>query len=89
MKRATLAAVVGVSLLTALAPPAKAQSSITEQEAHAIGVDAYLYFYPLVTIDITRRVATNVEAGRSAIAQDPRFATPKWPTDRFKNFWKD
>jgi hypothetical protein len=37
---------------------------ITEQEAHAIGVSAYLYFYPLLSVDITRRVATNVEAGK-------------------------
>ncbi len=27
---------------------------ISEQEARAIGVDAYIYFYPLVTMDITR-----------------------------------
>jgi len=43
---------------------AGAETSITEQEAHAIGVDAYLYFYPLLSVDITRRVATNVEAGK-------------------------
>ena len=30
---------------------------ITEQQAHAIGVDAYLYFYSLVTMDLTRRHA--------------------------------
>jgi hypothetical protein len=29
---------------------AKAQQSTTEQEAYAIGVDAYLYFYSLVTL---------------------------------------
>jgi hypothetical protein len=40
------------------------QSPITEQEAHAIGVDAYLYFYSLVTFDLSRRVATNVDAGK-------------------------
>ena len=40
-------------------PPA-----ITEQEAHAIGVDAYLYFYPLVTMDITRKQSTNIEPGK-------------------------
>jgi hypothetical protein len=64
MKRATLAAVVGVGLLTAFAAPAEAQIKITEQEAHSIGVDAYLYFYSLVSVDITRRVATNIEAGK-------------------------
>jgi hypothetical protein len=45
-------------------PPARAQSPITEQEAHAIGIDAYIYLYPLVTMDITRRVTTNVEPGK-------------------------
>jgi hypothetical protein len=36
----------------------------TEQEAYEIGVEAYVYFYPLVSIDVTRRIATNVEAGK-------------------------
>jgi hypothetical protein len=57
--------------------PAAAQAAITEQEAHAIGVDAYLYFYPLVTMDITRRVTTNVEAGKI-----PGFG----PANMFNNF---
>ena len=33
---------------------------ISEQDAHSIGVTAYLYFYPLVTMDITRKQLTNV-----------------------------
>jgi hypothetical protein len=36
----------------------------TAQEAQAIGVEAYVYFYPLVTMDLTRRQATNVPAGK-------------------------
>jgi hypothetical protein len=40
------------------------QPPITEQEARDIGIDAYLYFYPLISVDITRRVATNVEPGK-------------------------
>ena len=34
------------------------------QEAHEIGVEAYIYLYPLVTMDVTRRQMTNVEAGK-------------------------
>jgi hypothetical protein len=37
---------------------------ITEEAAHAIGVDAYLYFYPLVTMDITRKQSVNIEPGK-------------------------
>jgi hypothetical protein len=37
---------------------------ITEQQARAIGVDAYLYLYPLVTMDLTRKQLTNFEAGK-------------------------
>ena len=37
---------------------------VTEQQAHAIGVGAYLYFYSLVTMDLTRKQLTNVETGK-------------------------
>jgi hypothetical protein len=40
---------------------------ITEQEAHAIGVDAYLYLYSLVTMDVTRKQLTNVEPGKGTL----------------------
>jgi len=35
-----------------------------EQEAQAIAVEAYIYLYPLVMMDATRRQMTNVEAGQ-------------------------
>jgi hypothetical protein len=64
MKRKISAILMSVGLFAALATPASAQSAITEQKAHAIGVDAYLYFYPLATMDITRRVTINLEPGK-------------------------
>jgi hypothetical protein len=36
-------------------------AAVTPEEAAAIGVDAYIYGYPLVTMEMTRRVMTNVE----------------------------
>ena len=44
--------------------PANADEPITQEAAHAIGVDAYLYFYPLVTMDITRKQSVNIEPGK-------------------------
>ena len=54
-----------------------AETTITEQEAHAIGVDAYLYFYPLVTMDLTRKQLTNVEPGKGFGGPMNTFAKPQ------------
>jgi hypothetical protein len=66
MKRTSLLMLTGAALLVASTQPkdAGAQPAITEQEAHAIGLDAYLYFYPLVSMDVTRRQFTNLEPGK-------------------------
>jgi hypothetical protein len=64
MKRTALAGLMGVGMLAIVATSAGAQTSMTEQDAHALGVDAYLYFYSLITMDLTRKQSTNVEAGK-------------------------
>lgn len=57
MKRTLTASILAAAL--ALAGTAGAAASITADEAHSIGVEAYVYLYPLVTMDITRRQLTN------------------------------
>lgn len=55
---------------------------ITEQAAHAIAVDAYVYFYPLISMDITRKQSTNIEAGKE-IGKGPMNTfvnVPAYPT---------
>ena len=70
-------ATAGVAgFLCASPAPAVAQPAITEQEARVIGVQAYLYFYPLVTMDITRKQLTNVERPEGTNA----------PMNTFKHF---
>ena len=67
MKASTIRLTLGLLVGSALVTTATAQTTsppITEQEAHAIGVDAYVYFYPLVTMDITRKQFTNIEPGK-------------------------
>ena len=64
-KRSSTVALAMAAILVATSPgPTQAQTEITEQEAHAIGVDAYLYFYPLVTLDVMRLQSTNIEPGK-------------------------
>jgi hypothetical protein len=60
---------IGAAYMTALAvagvvSAAKAEPQITEQQAEAIAVNAYIYFYPLITMDVTRRQSTNIEPGK-------------------------
>ena len=64
MRLSIFSTLLAVVCLATTGIQTKAMAAITEQEARAIAIDAFLYFYPLVSIDITRRVATNVEAGK-------------------------
>ena len=67
MNRNAIALYLGLLLSPALTQGTIAQGAppaITEAEAHAIAVDAYIYFYPLLSMDISRKTFTNVEPGK-------------------------
>jgi hypothetical protein len=70
-----MGAILGLLLAAAGAPAAMA-AAVTEEEAHAIGVDAYLYFYSLITMDLTRKQLTN---------QEPTPGGIGGPMNRFAN----
>src|SRR5271170_5467893 len=58
--RLALPALLGAALIDGAPSVSHSAETISEQDAHAIGVAAYMYFYSLVTMDVTRRQLTNV-----------------------------
>jgi hypothetical protein len=77
MRRSLLRTVLPAGLLLSLAlSPAWAQKAVklTEQEAFALGTEAYVYGYPLVTMEMTRRVLTNAAAPDATLAPMGQFA---------------
>ena len=59
---------LATALMPFAMPPAAADAAaLSEEDAHAIGVNAYLYFYSLITMDITREQLTNTEPHAGSI----------------------
>jgi hypothetical protein len=65
----------GLILMMSTSVPSLAQS-ISADEAQAIAAEAYVYFYPLVTMDLTRKQLIN---------SDPRTAEIGGPPNAFNN----
>src|SRR5262245_50324041 len=78
-----------VALLSGLVPAAPGwaeAAKLTETEAAKLGVDAYVYGYPLVTMELTRRVVTNVAEPKGAHAPMGQFANLReYPNASFKD----
>ena len=86
MSRSTVALISGLMLWPLLSLTAQAQSAVTEQEAQSIAVDAYIYFYPLILMDITRKQSTNIEPGKE-FGKGPMTVfvnVPEYPPADFK-----
>ena len=75
--KAVLLSALAMSTMVMLAAgPAWSQQGdrVSEPEAAQIGVEAYIYGYPLVTMEMTRRVLTNVAAPKGQKAPVGQFA---------------
>src|SRR5262245_23812630 len=79
MLLATCALITG----SALAQPA---AKLSEEQALALGTEAYVYGYPLITMEMTRRVVTNVAAPQGAHAPMGQFANLReYPNASFRD----
>jgi hypothetical protein len=66
-------------VLATLPGVARTAEQMTQEAAEAIAVDAYVYLYPLVSMDITRKQITNVEAAGMKPGFAPMNAISNWP----------
>lgn len=84
---AALAAAVLMTATTSCSDVSPAESeALSPAEAKAIAMDAYIYGYPLVTVEMTRRVMTNVatvEAPRAPMGQLMRMR--EYPNAAFRD----
>jgi len=65
---------------------AKAEAAAKEVEARAIAVEGYIYAYPLVTMEMTRRVMTNVESPEGTRAPMGEFVRARtYPNASFRD----
>ena len=85
----SLAAPAGLLLaaaaLTGSAPPA-CEEALSEKEALALAADAYVYGYPLVTMEMTRRIMTNVAKPEGTRAPMGQFVKARsYPDATFRD----
>jgi len=60
--------------------------ALTPEEARDIAVEAYIYGYPLVTMEMTRKVMTNVDSPTASKAPMGQFANmKKYPTVAYQD----
>jgi len=70
----SLMALAALAIVSLSGSPVQAQN-LTEEEASAIAQEAYVYFYPLVTMDLTRKQMTNVPKPKGLSAPANQFGS--------------
>jgi len=84
MRRAVSLLLICIGFMTAAKHQSAAQQQpLTEEEAFQLGVEAYIYGYPLV-MDSVRRVTTNVAAPQGKLAPMGEFANYRSSPDASK-----
>jgi hypothetical protein len=81
------AGVAGLAVVAALGAGGQAQSNATSaDDATSLAEEAYVFGYPLVTMEMTRRVMTNVAAPAATRAPMGRFVNMRtYPTAAFRD----
>ena len=65
---------------------ARAEAPLTAAQATELGTEAYIYGYPLITVEFTRRVTTNVVEPTGLRAPMGEFANARnYPDASFKD----
>src|SRR5262245_17672568 len=80
-----VAALAAIGLALWAAPPDAQAQAVSAEDAQSIATDAYVYFYPLVTMDVTRRQLINTEPGKGIGGPMNTFVNiPAFPTADMK-----
>lgn len=75
-----------LAMLLAIPCLAQPAAKMSEQEALKLGTEAYIYGYPLITMDMTRRVMTNVTNVTALKAPMGQFVNAReYPTPAFQD----
>lgn len=81
-----LARFFGFISILAIAPIGAETSTISESDARDIAVEAYIYGYPLITMDLTKQVMTNTsEPGHNKAPMGQFYNASEYPNASFKD----
>src|SRR3954463_982868 len=84
--RSAFAAALVAAVFVTSGPGAREEKALTEKEALQLATDAYAYAYPLVTMEYTRRVMTNVAEPKDNHAPMGQFYNARtYPDAKFRD----
>ena len=77
---------LGIIMTCVVKPSMAAKDELSEEEAFKLGTEAYIYGYPLITMEMTRRVMTNTETPKGNHAPMGQFFNARtYPDASFRD----